>query len=215
MRVDRDENDRREDSVCHGRVDRVEAEMQAVAQAISVPFTVVTVAVLVSAVTDFWKFKVYNLLTLPLLFSGFIYHGIVGGAPEFSSSVTGALFGFSILVAPYLMGGMGAGDVKLMSAVGAWLGLSLTYQVFIASSIAAGLYALVLLVMSRKLFDIWVHLQILWHRVTLFGRYLGADENVESAVTRDDRRRRIIPFAAMVAVGILVTLALISETNTP
>jgi prepilin peptidase CpaA len=181
----------------------------------TVPFAVVTVAALVSACTDLWKFKVYNLLTIPLLFSGFIYHGIVGGAPEFSMSLVGALFGFCILIAPYVMGGMGAGDVKLMSAIGAWLGLTMTYHVFIASSIAAGLYALVLIIMSSKLCDTWINLQIMWHRVTVFGRYLGADDRVEAHVVRDGRRKRIIPFAAMLAIGIIATLVWLRESQAP
>jgi prepilin peptidase CpaA len=181
----------------------------------SVPFGVVIVASAISAVTDLWRFKVYNLLTIPLLFSGLIYHAVVGGYPELSQSLTGALFGFGILVAPYVMGGMGAGDVKLMSAVGAWLGLSVTYQVFIASSVAAGIYALALIIMSRKLFETWINLQILWHRLTVFGRYLGAEDRVESEVIRSDRRRRVIPFAAMVAVGVIATLVWLRGSQAP
>jgi prepilin peptidase CpaA len=181
----------------------------------SLPFAIVIAATVVSAVTDVWRFKVYNLVTIPLLISGLIYHGVVGGVPDLSKSLSGALFGFAILMAPYAMGGMGAGDVKLMSAVGAWLGLSLTYRVFIASAIAAGIYGLVLIVMSRKLLETWVNFQILWHRMTVFGRYLGADDRVESEVKRDDRRRRVIPFAAMVAVGIFATLMWLRQAQLP
>jgi prepilin peptidase CpaA len=181
-------------------------ENQVVGPDVSIPFAVVIAGTAISAVTDFWRFKVYNVLTIPLLFSGLIYHGLMSGGPGFSVSLLGAIFGFGILIIPYVMGGMGAGDVKLMSAVGAWLGLLLTFRVFIASSIAAGIYALVLITMSRKLLETWVNMQILWHRVTVFGRYLGADDRVESAVNQDDRRKRVIPFAAMVAVGIIATL---------
>jgi prepilin peptidase CpaA len=183
-----------------------------VGQASTFPFVVVTIAALVSAVTDLWKFKVYNVLTIPLLLSGFIYHAVMGGTSDFSRSVSGALFGFGILIAPYVMGGMGAGDVKLMSAVGAWLGWSQTYHVFVASAIAAGIYAMVLILMSNKLLETWVNVQIMWHRFTIFGRYLGAEERVEVAVVRNDRRRRVIPFAAMVAVGIIATIAWFRET---
>jgi prepilin peptidase CpaA len=107
---------------------------------------------------------------------------------------------------------MGAGDVKLMAAVGAWLGWTLTFQVFLASAIAAGIYGLVLIIMSHKLLETWMDFQIMWHRFTVLGRHLGADEQlerVEAAVVRNDRRRRVIPFAAMVAVGIVATIVLL------
>ena len=51
-----------------------------------------------------------------------------------------------------------------------------------------------------------VNLQILWLRLASIGRYLGADDRVETEVLRTDRRRRLIPFAAMVAIGLIATL---------
>src|SRR5438552_1328783 len=83
-------------------------------------------AALIAAVTDVWKFKVYNLLTLPLLASGLLYHAINGGTPGLAGSVVGALAGFGLMILLYTIGGMGAGDVKFVTALGAWLGLPLT-----------------------------------------------------------------------------------------
>jgi len=166
---------------------------------------VVLVAALIAAVTDVWKFKVYNTLTLPLLVSGLIYHTIIGGSQGLASSVTGLLCGFAILFFLYLLGGMGAGDVKLMAAIGAWMGMPLTYYIFVASSLAAGVYAIILLVMSRTLGDTWVNFQILWIRLATMGRHLGNDERFEGEIKRSDRRRRMVPFAAMVAIGLIGT----------
>jgi prepilin peptidase CpaA len=160
----------------------------------------------VTAVTDVWKFKIYNALTLPLLCMGLIYHGLAGGAAEFTGSFLGALFGFAVLLTFYAMGGMGGGDVKLMAAVGAWLGMPQTFYVFIASSLAAGCYALCLIIAHRTAGETWVGFQVLWHRIMAFGRYLGAEDRVETALSRADRARRVIPFAAMVAVGVVATL---------
>jgi prepilin peptidase CpaA len=169
----------------------------------AIPVIIALTAALVAAVTDVWKFKVYNALTLPLLLSGLLYNGLQGAL---TYSLLGILFGFAALIALYVIGGMGAGDVKLMTAVGAWLGMPLTFYVFIASSLAAGLYAVLLMVMTRKVGETLFNLRILWLRLGSIGRYLASDDQVEQEVLRSDRRRRIIPFAAMVAIGIITTL---------
>ena len=44
-----------------------------------VPLVIVLAAGLVAAVTDVWRFKVYNILTFPLLFSGIAYHALQPG----------------------------------------------------------------------------------------------------------------------------------------
>jgi prepilin peptidase CpaA len=169
----------------------------------AVPIMIVLLAAFVAAVTDVWKFKVYNALTVPLLVSGLLYHGFRG---DLFNSLVGILFGFAALITLYLVGGMGAGDVKLMAGVGAWLGMPLTFYVFIASSLAAGIYSLLLVVLTGKVSETVVNLHIVWLRLSSIGRYLAADDRVEKEVLRSDRRRRIIPFAAMVAIGIVATL---------
>ena len=175
----------------------------------AVPVIVVLVAALVAAATDIWKFKVYNALTLPLLVSGLLYHAF---RAELADSLLGVLFGFASLIVLYIIGGMGAGDVKLMAAVGAWLGMPLTFYVFIASSLAAGVYSIGLVVWTGQVGETAVNLQILWLRLASVGRYLGSDDKVESEVRRSDRRKRIIPFAAMVAIGLVATLIWIKNT---
>jgi prepilin peptidase CpaA len=170
------------------------------------PTIVVLVAALVAAAIDVWKYKIHNALALPLLVSGLIFHAATGGMSALAGSAAGALAGFGSLIIFYILGGMGAGDVKLMTAVGAWLGLPLTFYVFIASALAAGLYALVLLVLRGSLKETWLNLQLIWLRMTSIIRHLGADERVESEIQRSDRRLRVIPFAAMIAVGLVSTL---------
>jgi prepilin peptidase CpaA len=177
-------------------------------QVLSVPIAVVLVAALVTAVTDLWKFKVYNILTIPLLISGLVYHSFDGGMAGFQESLLGASFGFGALLGFYVMGGMGAGDVKLMAAIGAWLGLPLTFYLFIASSLAAGAYSVALLVVSQNLAETWINFQILWLRLGVLGRHLGTGQRVEVEMNRPDRRRRLVPFAAMVMVGTIALIVL-------
>jgi hypothetical protein len=95
-----------------------------------------------------------------------------------------------------------------MAAAGAWLGLPLTFLVFLASALAAGIYAVVLIVAYGRLHETLVNLQIVCYRVAAFGRHLGADDCVEVQANCADRRARVIPFAAMVLVGLLGLLIL-------
>jgi prepilin peptidase CpaA len=171
-----------------------------------VPIALVLVAALIAAVTDVWKFKVYNLLTFPMLASGLLYHAIYGGLPGLAGSIVGALVGFALMIMLYTMGGMGAGDVKFVTALGAWLGLPLTLYVMIAGCIAAGVYAAALLVTAASLKETLVNIQILWLRLACLGRHLGSEDRVEVEVQRSDRRRRLIPFSAMIALGLVVTV---------
>jgi prepilin peptidase CpaA len=163
-------------------------------------------AVLVAAATDVWRYKIYNVVSLPLLATGLIYHGMVGGAAALGVSLLGALFGFGVLLFLYLLGGMGAGDVKLLAAVGAWLGLPHVVVVFLASSLAAGLYALVLIVVYRTAGDTWGNLKIVWFRLRVLGRRLAEEDRIEAGIFRADRRGRLIPFGAMIALGLIATL---------
>ena len=58
-----------------------------------------------------------------------------------------------------------------------------------------------------------IHMQILWLRIIAFGRHLGPDDRIEVEVKRDDRRTRLIPFAAMVAVGVVATYFWLRATS--
>jgi prepilin peptidase CpaA len=179
------------------------------------PVYVVLAATLVAAATDVWKFKVHNFLTLPLLVSGLLYHGSVGGLAGVGTSLLGILFGFGILFVFYLMGGIGAGDVKLLAAIGAWLGMPFTLFVFLASALAAGVYALGLMLLYDGGRNAWVNLQVLWYRVRILGRHFAAEDRVEFELRRPQHRRRCIPFAAMVALGFIGLLVALWVRRAP
>ena len=88
------------------------------------PWGVVVSACLIAGITDIQARRIPNLLTGPLILTGFIFAGVVGGVPGLLSS----LAAFVMLGLPYVLlfafAGGGAGDAKLMMGVGAWLGLA-------------------------------------------------------------------------------------------
>ncbi|MDG3004750.1 A24 family peptidase [Paludisphaera mucosa] len=164
------------------------------------------VATVIAAATDVWKFKVPNALTFPTLAAGLAASAWVGGWGGLATSGLGALTGFGLLVAFFAMGGVGAGDVKLLTALGAWLGPWLTVHVFLASAIAAGLYAFVLSILGGGLAATAVDLLFLTQRMRRgdFSSQAGPSIAVEAA--RGDRRRRLVPFAATTCLGFFVTV---------
>lgn len=170
-----------------------------------VPSAVVLAAAAAAAITDVWKFRVYNALTLPLLAAGLLYHGVHEGPSGLVLSVIGMFLGFGVLIVFYLLGGYGGGDVKLLAAVGAWLGPEVTLYVFLASSLVAGAYALGLILVYGKAGEIWTRWKVLWYRLVALGRHLGADDGPEIEHSRIDRRRAV-PFAAMMCLGLIATL---------
>src|SRR5216683_3442577 len=144
-------------------------------ETISLHMCIPLAAVLLAALTDLKSFKIHNIVSIPLLFSGMAYHAMAHGWEAFAASLLGALFGFFVLMPLYIAGGMGAGDVKLLAAVGAWLGLPQTFYVFVASSLAAGIYALALMTWYQTGGEIVGNLKIIWHRMKILGRHLAQE----------------------------------------
>jgi len=167
-----------------------------------IPILVIYAASTLATITDVRRFRVANALTLPLLASGLIYHAAMEGWSGLGQSLMGAAFGFLVLLLPYAAGGMGAGDVKFLAAVGAWLGLPMTYHVLIAAAIAGGVYALILTIATGRFRETWHRF-----RAILTATPAPPESSVTRVVTEADRRQKLVPFAAMVAVGLVFTLA--------
>ena len=113
------------------------------------PFWFVSAALVVAAVIDGMKLKVPNWITLPLILSGWVLNLAVGGWAGLGMSLLGTVVGLGLLLPAYAIGGMGAGDVKLLAGVGAWIRPEATLIAFCWSAIAGGAIALVMVVTRR------------------------------------------------------------------
>ena len=172
----------------------------------AVPLAVVAAATGIAAVTDVWRYKVYNALTLPLMLSGLLFYGVSHGAAGLRFSTCGLLCGFTALIVLYALGGFGAGDVKLMAGIGAWIGPANALSLFIASSLLTGVCAVVLCWRQRRLRE---RLIAAWLIVRQWGSRdfrleSSAVDALERAGERPDRRQRLLPFAAIVGCSLIV-----------
>lgn len=100
------------------------------------------IALLISSVTDLYQRRIPNLVTGPAILMALLTYGYIGGLEGFLFSLRGLFLGFIIFLIPYLLGGMGAGDVKLMSVVGAVLGCGQTLLALLFIAVCGGIIAL-------------------------------------------------------------------------
>jgi prepilin peptidase CpaA len=84
---------------------------------------VAVAATLIAAACDLARGKVYNRLTYPLAVAGVAASPFLGRI-TLLESLGGLAGAFALYYLMHLLGGLGAGDVKLMAAVGAWMGFS-------------------------------------------------------------------------------------------
>ena len=133
------------------------------------PLLFISGAMIASAVIDWWKFKVPNRLTFPIIISGWVFgllhnlglHVVPGdGNGGLGASLAGTALGFALLLPMYAIGGMGAGDVKMTMGFGAWAGaffglaeglcLWVIVYAFCAGAICGGIIAVAMIVLRRE-----------------------------------------------------------------
>jgi prepilin peptidase CpaA len=104
----------------------------------------VVVLALLATREDLRTRKIPNLLTAPAFLLGLAAHLAMGGPRGLLAALAAGLLAGAILLPGWLLKFMGAGDVKLMAAIGAWIGsprLALYAALF--SLVAGGIISLV------------------------------------------------------------------------
>ena len=113
----------------------------------------ITILLIISSVIDLRTHKIPNLITLPSMLIALIYHSLLYGLDGLLFSAGGIGVGIGLLIIPYLMGGMGAGDAKLMGAIGGFIGAKAAFYAFLIIAAVGGVYALIIVVIYRSSFS--------------------------------------------------------------
>jgi len=99
--------------------------------------------------TDLKVGKIYNKLTMPCMLAGLTLNTIQGGIPGLLHSFEGILLVLVIFLLFAKLGSIGGGDVKLLMAVGAVMGLNFATKAMLLSAVAGGVLAIIVICKRR------------------------------------------------------------------
>ena len=136
---------------------------------------------------DLKNHRIPNLLTMGTLAAGFMLAAWTQGLSGFGNALAGASIGLACLMPLYLVRGMGAGDVKLMAAAGAFLG---PFNAFLAAMLTLAAGAV-------------LGVAVLAWRILELRTNSGA---LASGPVLAQMRKERFPYAAAIAAGVFTTL---------
>jgi len=170
------------------------------------PVWVVTVTLVVAAVIDGWKLKVPNWITFPMIISGWVYSAVLSPYPGIEGlwfSLVGTAVGLALLMPAYAIGGMGAGDVKLLAGVGAWMWGTVTFYAFAVSAVAGGFIAIGMVLFKKS----WTkHKNQFWAIINEIITVRDAEKLSEIATERKPQMF-LLPYGIPIAIGSIAYFA--------
>lgn len=159
--------------------------------------------VLLASWIDYAQRRVPNWLNATLILIGFAVQAAFFGWSGMSTGFLGMLMGFGVLIVPWMMHGMGAGDVKLMAAIGVWLGPLLTLYSFALGAVIGGITAVVMILSTGRLRMACANFNVIMAKVsnpqTVFSE-VGSAKSF--GVTS-----QLLPYGVPLTAGTLIILA--------
>lgn len=150
----------------------------------------ILIVVAIAVVTDVRRRRIYNLLTFPAMALGLVLNTLVGGASGLLLALTGLLLGGALFFVPVVAMGRGAGDLKLLAAVGALGGPVFVLWCALFTTIAGGVFAFGVLLFRRRLISVTAGMAL--------DLYAGQAPRANSKIS--------LPYAIPIAVGAVAAL---------
>jgi prepilin peptidase CpaA len=148
------------------------------------------------AITDYRTRRIPNWLTMPAAIVGLVYSSLAPGGIGLAASLAGFAVGLSLLLLPWLLGGGGMGDVKMLAALGVWLGPLGILVAFGLGSILAAFGMIGVLTANT-----------LSHGFSSTRRQYIAAAAGGGTATAPVKVRRVLPFAVPMALSTWLVLA--------
>lgn len=159
---------------------------------------ILALVVIISVYTDLTEQKILNKVVLPGVLLGFGVNIYYMGGPGLLFSGKGVLVGMGLLLIPFILGGMGAGDVKLLGAIGAIKGTQFVFNTFIGTALAGGLIAIIVIITRKKFLSTLKRIGIGLY-IVFTSKNVNAIKNMEQ-----DDEKGYFPYGLAISVGTLI-----------
>jgi prepilin peptidase CpaA len=156
--------------------------------------------VLTASVCDLRRRRIPNTLTLGAAAVAFAMQAVLNGWHGLFLAASGWAVGMALFFPLFALGGLGAGDVKLLAAVGSWLGPAGAVWTGLYGAIAGGIMALVVALASGYV------LRAMTNLGRLLRVWIVAGVQPVDGLTLDTAASPRLPYALPLAAGAMVTL---------
>lgn len=159
---------------------------------------------LVAAGYDIRYRRIPNWLVLSGIVTGFAWNLYSSGWSGVGHAAAGLGLGFALYFPLYLLRARGAGDVKLLAAVGAVVGPGNCFWVFILTALLGGVIAMLMLLLRKRVRHTFLNLSYIMSDLIKLRAPYKRSEELDVTTTKGMR----LPHGAMIAVGVAAFIAM-------
>lgn len=163
-------------------------------ETVNIDFFFILALLAIAVAWDLRAWRIPNAVTFPAALAGVAYHVLVAGLVGLKMSVLGLAVGLGVLFIPFMLGGLGGGDVKLLAALGAWLGPKGVLFAALYSGLAGGVLALAAMAVSGQ--GAFQSMRTIYEDLVFFVTFRERPEG-------PSRRKKRIPYSVAIAAGTL------------
>lgn len=142
--------------------------------------------------------RIPNVLTFPAFFAGLTVSTVAGGWRGLVSASAASLIAFSISVLFFAAHAMGGGDVKLLTAVAAFLGMPFVFPQLICTALIGGILGLVVAVREGRLLATISNIGL------ILSHHLNEGLRPHPTINIDNPELRRVPYGAAIALATIV-----------
>jgi len=179
----------------------------------SINLFILGILLISSVIFDYKNRRIPNFLTFPVILWGIISASISSGLDGAIFNGSGFLVGLAVFFIPFAIGAFGAGDVKLMAAIGSLMGSQFVLNVAVVAAIAGGIIVLISSLINGTFYRILNNIRLIILKGFLFLAYKTSNNfnmytkysSVNVEISKQEKK--YIPYAVAIAVGSIIVLS--------